>query len=324
MPKFKPQYRRLLYIDRKLREGAYPNCSILAAGWEVSTKTIQRDIDYLKWELDAPIDYHRARHGYYYTEESYRLPAINVSESDLFAICVAEKALEQYKGTPLYEKLASVFSRIQESLPEAVAVDPSWADARFSFIAEPAAKIDPGIWSAITRAIKDNRSIHLRHISPEELKQHTERDVDPYHLASYRGQWYLIALCHRSGKIRTFAVSRIDQAELLEQRFELPGDFSIDRLLGSHFGIMWGEEEYKVKIRFSRKVAPYIKERQWHPTQGLSEKRDGSLLLSFTTNHLNEVKDWILTWGPAARVLAPKELVGRMKRDLVAAADLYK
>lgn len=85
MPKFKPQYRRLLYVDRKLREGAYPNCSTLADGWEVSAKTIQRDINYLKWELDAPIDYHRARHGYYYTERSYRLPAINVNESDLVA-----------------------------------------------------------------------------------------------------------------------------------------------------------------------------------------------------------------------------------------------
>ena len=54
MQKFKPQFRRLLFIDRKIREGRYPNCTSLAKEWEVSVKTIQRDINYFKWELDAP------------------------------------------------------------------------------------------------------------------------------------------------------------------------------------------------------------------------------------------------------------------------------
>ena len=62
MAKFKPQYRRLLFIDKKLREGTYPNCTSLAAGWEVSTKTILRDIAYLTDSLQAPIEYCHAPH----------------------------------------------------------------------------------------------------------------------------------------------------------------------------------------------------------------------------------------------------------------------
>jgi len=54
MPKFKPQYRRLMFIDRKVREGKYPNCAKMGQEWEVSSKTIQRDIDYMRDELDAP------------------------------------------------------------------------------------------------------------------------------------------------------------------------------------------------------------------------------------------------------------------------------
>jgi len=57
--KFKPQFRRLLFIDRTIRDGRYPSAATLAREWEVSAKTIQRDIEYLKWELDAP------RHGAY-------------------------------------------------------------------------------------------------------------------------------------------------------------------------------------------------------------------------------------------------------------------
>jgi len=93
MQKFKPQFKRLSFIDRKLKEKTYPNCTVLARAWEVSAKTIQRDIDYLRDELDAPIEYDSLKHGYYYTEKNFSLPSMNISESDLFAVFIAERAL---------------------------------------------------------------------------------------------------------------------------------------------------------------------------------------------------------------------------------------
>ncbi len=45
MAKYKPQHSRLLFIDRKISEGRYPNCSSLAEEWEVSSKTIQPNIE---------------------------------------------------------------------------------------------------------------------------------------------------------------------------------------------------------------------------------------------------------------------------------------
>jgi predicted DNA-binding transcriptional regulator YafY len=102
----------MLFIDRKIREGKYPNCSSLGEEWEVSAKTIQRDIDYIKYELDAPLEYDAVKHGYYYTEEQFKMPAVTVSESDLFAVCIAELALEQFKQTPIHDKLVKVFDRI--------------------------------------------------------------------------------------------------------------------------------------------------------------------------------------------------------------------
>jgi predicted DNA-binding transcriptional regulator YafY len=190
MLKFKPQFRRLMFIDRKIREQTYPNCVSLAAEWEVSEKTIQRDIEYLRDELDAPIAYDSLKHGYHYTEENYSLPAITVSESDLFAVFVAETVLSQYRNTPLFQKLSSVFQ--------------------------------------------------------------------------------------------------------------------------------------KIRIRFSPAVAPYIREREWHPKQTLRNLRNGGLVLEFTTNHINEVKDWVLSWGPGATALAPTLLVQKVKESLKHAAENYK
>jgi proteasome accessory factor B len=249
---------------------------------------------------------------------------LNISESDLFAICIAEKALQQYRATPMYSKLASVFSRIQESLPNKVSVHPSWVDSRISVFTEPAAKIDPGVWNVATRSVRENRRLRIRHALPGKEAVGDERDVDPYHLAGYRGQWYLIGHCHRSNGIRTFAMSRLKGARALERRFDIPEEFDIKALLGSHFGIMWSDEEYRIRIRFSARVAPYIEEREWHPGQEIKQNKDGTVVLSFTTNHLNEVKDWALSWGPGAKVISPKELVNKVKQDLAAAARQYK
>ena len=130
MPKFKPQYKRLLFIDRKIKEGRYPNCSGMALEWEVSRKTVQRDIDYLRDDLDAPVAYDALKHGYYYTEPSYSLPAISVSESDLFSVCVAQTVLSQFRNTPLFQKLSSVFEKIRDSLPDKTTVHPSWMNER--------------------------------------------------------------------------------------------------------------------------------------------------------------------------------------------------
>jgi predicted DNA-binding transcriptional regulator YafY len=313
--KFKPQYRRLLFIDRKIREGRYPNCSSMAEEWEVSAKTVQRDIDYLKYELDAPIEYEPKKHGYYYTESNYKMPAINISESDLFSVCIAQRALKQFEHTPLYGKLVKIFDRIEQSLPSKVTADPAWIENRIFFSPEPATIVDTKVWETIARALRENRKMKMSHSAPGKSGQ-VQRVVDPYHLVNFKGEWYLSSMCGLRESIRTFAVSRIKKAELLKDTFEMPEDFTREKMFGDTFGIIWSAEQHDVKIRFSREAAPYIEERGWHPKQKIVKKKNGSLEISFQTNHLNEVKDWVLSWGPHAKVLTPKLLANKVKTSL--------
>ena len=77
MSKYKPQHSRLLFIDRKIGEGRYPNCGTLAEEWEVSSKTIMRDLDYMRYQLEAPLEYSAKNRGYYYTEENFKLPIVD-------------------------------------------------------------------------------------------------------------------------------------------------------------------------------------------------------------------------------------------------------
>jgi predicted DNA-binding transcriptional regulator YafY len=324
MQKFKPQYRRILFIDRKIRSRTYPNCSSMAVEWEVSDKTIQRDIEYLRDELDAPIAYDALKHGYYYKEPSFSLPAISVSESDLFSVCIAQTVLSQSRNTPLFQKLSSVFEKIRDSLPDKTAINPAWMNERILVFPEPATRVNPDTWDTLAKALRDNRKLAIRHSSPvSKADASSERIVDPYYLVSYRGEWYLSTYCHNRKSIRTFAVSRITHARILDETFTMPAGMNKKKMFGDQFGIVWKDRSYTVRIRFSPEVAPYIRERQWHPTQAIKDRRDGSLVIEFVTNHLNEVKDWVLSWGPGATALAPATLVDKVKSAHRAALAAY-
>ncbi len=325
MPKFKPQFRRLLFIDRAIKAGTFPNCARLAAEWEVSDKTIQRDIDYLRDQLEAPLAYNRLKRGYYYTEPTFALPAINLNESDLFAVCVAQTVLNQYRHTPLFQKLASVFAKIHAALPDKTPVKPAWMDERILVFPEPATRVDCEVWDTLAKALRENRRLRIVHAGPGGGEADAgPRTVDPYYLVSYKGEWYLSSFCHRRQAIRTFAISRIRRAAVLEEGFTLPAGMTHQRMFGDPFGIIWKEAFHQVRIRFSPEVAPYIRERQWHPRQTIRDLRGGGAVLEFTTNHLNEVKDWALSWGPGATVLAPRALVDKVRKALRQAAANYR
>ena len=323
MAKFKPQYKRLLFIDSRIREGRYPNCFSLAEEYEVSRKTIQRDIEYMRHMLGAPIAYSAKKRGYYYTEEQYRLPAMAIKESDLFAIYLAEKLLEQYEGTPLYHSLKSVFQKIADSLPEHLSADRAGEQSRFTVLPPFSTVVDPEIWQTVMGALRENRQVEVLYKTPG--RRPVRRRIDPYHAVRYEGDWYLVGWCHLRGEIRTFSISRMLEARQTGRGFTIPEDFDFRRLAGSHFGLHWGPGEVRVRIRFDASVADYIQERRWHPSQEIRRLPDGSIELSMTVNHLLELRRWILSWGDAAEVLEPyslrKELLQICRRTAAKYSD---
>jgi predicted DNA-binding transcriptional regulator YafY len=321
MKKYKPQHARLLFIDREISKGGYPSYSQLAEGYEVSVKTIQRDIEYMRYQLDAPVEYSAKHRGYFYTEANYKLPAISIKESDLFAIYLAEKLLAQYEGTPLYQNLCSVFKKIEDSLPETATVELEKDPARFTVFPPSNTLIRPGIWEKVAEAIRLSRRLRVIYRTPGH--EPAARELDPYHGVRYEGDWYVVGHCHLRNAIRTFSLARMERVELLKEDFRIPETFDFTRLTGSHFGVHWSNREYQVEIRFAREVAGFIRERHWHPSQRLDENPDGSVILALTVNHLLELKRWILSWGEMARVLAPADLVKEIHLSTAQMAGLY-
>ena len=128
--KSRPPYARMLQIHDMVQRGNYPNATSLSKKLEVTTKTIHRDIAFMRDRFTLPIEYDALRNGYHYTARVDSFPMLQIDEGELFALLVAEKVLQQYRGTVFEKQLSSAFRKISESLPDTVSMRLSdWDDA---------------------------------------------------------------------------------------------------------------------------------------------------------------------------------------------------
>ena len=308
--KFKPQFQRLLFIDRTIREGGYPSAAKLAEEWEVAPKTIQRDIDYLRDQLEAPIAYDAVKHGLYYEDPAWFLPSVMLSEGDLLALLVGTQALNMYKGTPVANELKAIYGKLAGLLPGKISIAPELIYSRFSFSNPPARPIDETVWKPLIRGLLHQRVTVIDYVSPRSdgPKLHT---IHPLHLANIEGDWYVLAHETRWGDLAQFAVSRIRQVELQEDAFVPPKGFDADKLIAERFGKfvhMDGGRPLTVRVVFRARIAAAVSERVWHPRQKTRVMKNGRLMLEFPVAEVRDVVPWVLSWGGYVVRVEPKAL----------------
>jgi predicted DNA-binding transcriptional regulator YafY len=323
MDRSKTQFSRLIELDRLIRTGRHPNCRGFAADWEVSQKTVQRDIDYLRDQLGAPVEYDRSRNGFRYTDSNWFLPAVSLSEGDFLTLLLAGRVMEAYRGVPVAERLGQVFAKLSALLPDRLTLNPELVYSGFSFTSPPSKAITTDIWTAVIRGLLARRALNISYRS-FEAKRSKLRQIRPYHVANLQGEWYVFGHCERSGTVLQFALARIRSAELTDDVFEIPADFDAGELLSNAFARFAGSgESQKVCIRFDKSVAEWIRERVWHPRQKLKTLKTGAVELTFPAAGLFEVMRWTMAWGRAARVVEPRELRGWIKEEIAAMRKVY-
>ena len=312
-PRSRPPLERMLRIHQELQTGDYPNATTLAAALEVSEKSIQRDLDFMRDRLQLPIEYDGSHFGYYYTQEVSSFPTMQISEGELFALLVAEKALQQYRGTTFERPLLSAFKKIANSLPDTVSLNLADWEETISFRTRAEPVLNLKIFDLLAKATSRRQQVEITYRKPGQKKPE-RRIVDPYHLANINGEWFLFAFDHLRKDIRTFVPGRIADAYLTGNKFTRPEKFSVEKTLRDSFGVHSGKGVFDVVIHFDPTVADYIREKRWHPSQKLRPLRGGGLVLHMQISSLTEVERWILSWSGHAVPFAPAELVAGVMR----------
>lgn len=294
-------------IHHAIQSGSFPNAHSLAQLLEVSRKSIYRDLEFMRERLALPLGFHWKYRGYYYTEKVRAFPSLQITEGELFAMLVAEKALQQYRGTPFERPLMSAFRKMSSALPETISMTlEDWEHSiSFRTSAEPILNLD--IFDALAKATARRRQIELTYRKPGQ-QEAEPRVVDPYHLANINGEWFLFAHCHLRKDIRTFVPARMLAVRETGKSFVRPKGFSLKGRLRDSFGVHSGQGEYLIRIRFDPLAAAFIREKKWHPSQNLREQADGGLELELRLSSLVEIQRWVLGWGGHAQVLQPPQL----------------
>jgi len=186
--------------------------------------------------LELPIEYDPLIQAYRYTQPVNAFPTVNVTEGELLALLVAQRALEQYRGTPFHRQLVIAF----ENSRAGCATDFIFAGGR---VCAPfrsrtrLAKTDLAVFNALSAAVLRQQEVAFAYRKPGDAKQ-SPRRVRPYHLANRENSWYLIGFDLERAALRTFALPRIAEVDVTKVPFTRPADFSPEKFFASALGVL--------------------------------------------------------------------------------------
>jgi len=133
--------------------------------------------------------------------------------------------------------------------------------------------------------------------------------ICPLTIVEHQNALYVIVMVPKhENSICTLAIERIIELKLEPpERFERPPDYHPRQFFAQTFGIVNDAPERYV-IRFNKEVATYGTERKWSPSQRIEELPSGEALIHFEAQGYQEIKNWVLSFGAAAFVVAPLRL----------------
>ncbi|NLC71151.1 MAG: WYL domain-containing protein [Desulfuromonadaceae bacterium] len=304
---------RFLWFDGQIQAGRFPNARTLAEHFEVSNRTAQRAIERFRDRFDAPLEYDSDRHGYYYTDPAFQIPLMQVHQQEILALLVAGNLLSHAAGGFISRAVGKFGKRLLTRTEEIGLSEKRLAEA-FSAYWHGFAPASAETFRRCADALLKNHLLSFDYRSPQPLREAARRTIEPHHLRHYMGSWMLIAFCLDRKDWRTFALSRISGLKIEKETFVPRSKEEWRSHVEGGFGIFQGGRLIPIRLHFTPTVAPWIRERHWHPAQGIEELADGGLILSFPVADFREVKLHILQYGAEVEVVEPAEL-----RDEIAA-----
>ncbi len=308
---------RLLAIVLELQRKGQQRAEDLAATFEVSTRTIYRDVQALS-EAGVPIIAIQKKG--YSLSEGYFLPPLRFTTEEALILALGSDFMA-YNFDRQYRAAAdSVYRKIDAVLPGKLREEVSYLKENISFFAaSPLADAQLENLRQLRRAIVECQSVCLHYskksADPDEVGA-TVRNVDPYSLARLANDWLLMGYCHLRQDIRVFRLGRIDHLTVLEKRFDRPVNFKPEWIGTSE------NRTVVVEALFDRNVARWVLETRPFSVVAEEETPDG-LLLKLRVRDERDLLQWLLSWGKHVRILKPDSLRLMLRQEVEQMLENY-
>jgi predicted DNA-binding transcriptional regulator YafY len=314
---------RIFWIDREIRLGKFPNNRQIAEHFEISEKTAQRTMDFLRDRIKFPVAYSAEQRGWYYTEPTWALPAIELTEGDLVAILLTEKLSRQYRGTAIGQQVEQAFSKVLDAMTNTISLDLAALAEAHSFEAAATSELDAKLFAQLGRAVRERQQVRMLYYTAMRNEEKW-RTVNPLHLRNHLGDWYLVAWDHGRDKPLDFHCGRIRELQVLEETFAWPPEFDLKAYLDTGFGMIRGQEPILVELIFDEYQSRWMRERgKFHPTEDREELPDGRLRMQMTVTALDGVQRFVMQYGRHVQVLQPEKLRAAIQAEIAALQTIY-
>jgi proteasome accessory factor B len=317
------RFLRVVQLLEKTRTGL--TVYELAELEEVHVKTIRRTLQAMQAAEVRGLHTIKGEKGKKRWKIDAKAGEIRFDYDELLSLYLGRQMMHPLAGTPLFAGIHSLMRKLESQLfHESEHLQqrfPEYFHLRRFGQSDYSAKGE--LISTLFAAIRERRVVQIQYQKPGSTAP-DRYQLHPYGLFYHSGSVYLAAWSPASDGMRHFKLDRIMGGWAENQHFQLPPSFRLEAYLAGSFGAFTPSgKPTTVRIWFNALAASHVRESQWHPDQVIHANPDGTLILEVRLRNLEEIKNWVLSFGSRAKVLAPKELKERIRVELSETQKLY-
>lgn len=293
--------RRYTLEIEKIRRGQFPYFQeikdyLFDHGFEIGDRTIQRDIEQIRFEFGIEIKYDRNKNGYYIDHEN----SLNIESFFRFL------------------EIVNTAELLTESLNES-----KDALKHISFDTGGGLKGIENL-KPLLKAIKDRRKISFNHFNFHSNKTR-KYSLKPYLLKEYQNRWYVVGLIGSLKEFRTFGIDRIEDLEVKTETFDVDNRLNPSEMFEKTIGLVYSQNAVQnVILSFTPTQGRYIKTLPLHASQKILIDNDTEFRISITVSPNYELTQLILKHGDTVKVIGPEWLADEIKESLKRTLKRYE
>lgn len=319
------------YSKQRLFELLREHCGIR------SISSLEKDIQRLREDHDAPIAYDKRSNGYYYTDPQFRLLRLMLTPDDMEALDYAREVLAATQGAPVVAELTNALQKVRQSLDIVREVRHEDGNTlgpgrKVVYVEEKILGGNRQYVPVLIRAVNQNRQVsfhyHKHDGSPTETLPSTERTrrLHPILLREVSDSWYVIGYDEASGRERTYALDRMSDLEILDEPCAVPG--TVLAYVSEFFEHIYGitdtsDPVENIILSFTPLFGRYVKAKPIHQTQVVLRDDDTECVVKLRLAPNRDLMMHLRSYGEHLRVVQPESLVKAMKESLRAMLERY-
>jgi predicted DNA-binding transcriptional regulator YafY len=319
MPINKNAWKRYTIIDGLLCNKMKPYPTMMdiidacrAQDLDPSTETIQKDIAQMRMSrpdgFEAPIQFNRRHLGYEYTDESYSISGIPLTEADKATIQESIELIRAIGGTSISSKfnyaMEKILSTVLEEFPD--------GDIKQHFLQTMTPPKSRGFehFDLFYNACRTKTPVSFVHYSYKKRK-FSAVTIHPFLIKEFENKWYIMGNSELHKEVRTFGLDRVFDPFLLRKSFVTVDRKIVESTISDYYGVfpIPNQKKQKVKILVSALGTNYFEAYPIHESQKIKKEPDGFSYITFQLVPTLELTRLFLSHGHHVEVVEPEWLI---------------